>query len=410
MRMQCWRQVYACRQHCMHNITSIKTKRLYIKRKGEDMAKKNHGRTKRANGEGMMRRRPNGTWELAVMDGYKPDGKAKIKRFYGATQGAVKEQLKAYQMAKNQGINMDVDYTFGQYSEIWFENHKALVLPGTQENYKYTLCILNRFFGGKKIREIKAHDVEVMLKTLQAEGRSVSSLAKCRGMMYQIMNKAEANDLIMKNPVRFAEKMRHTGPVREKEVFSAEEVDQLMNELPQTLMGNSIRILLGSGARMQEILALEPEHIAPDGSVIRIEQAVKMVRGKVTIGDPKSYKSRREIPLPDCVHDSAIALRNTDKRFIWESRRNPGQPVNPSHFRGLFKNTLKEVAGVKVLNPHSCRHTYVSQLQALGVDMDTIRSLVGHVEIDMTRHYLHVQEQAKIKAINKLNEALPTKK
>lgn len=32
-------------------------------------------------------------------------------------------------------------------------------------------------------------------------------------MRYQIMRKAEANNLIRKNPVRFAEKMKSKGPV-----------------------------------------------------------------------------------------------------------------------------------------------------------------------------------------------------
>lgn len=34
-----------------------------------------------------------------------------------------------------------------------------------------------------------------------------------------------------------------------------------------------------------------------------------------------------------------------------------------------------------MLTPHSCRHTYVSQLQALGVDMETIQSMVGHADM-----------------------------
>lgn len=48
-----------------------------------------------------------------------------------------------------------------------------------------------------------------------------------------------------------------------------------------------------------------------------------------------------------------------------------------------------------MLTPHSCRHTYVSQLQALGVDMETIQSMVGHADIEMTQHYLHVQEESR---------------
>lgn len=43
---------------------------------------------KRANGEGTMRLRPDGRWEYKVMVGYKPDGSAHLKSFYGGTQAS----------------------------------------------------------------------------------------------------------------------------------------------------------------------------------------------------------------------------------------------------------------------------------------------------------------------------------
>ena len=52
---------------------------------------------------------------------------------------------------------------------------------------------------------------------------------------------------------------------------------------------------------------------------------------------------------------------------------------------------------VRMLTPHSCRHTYVSQMQALGVDLPVIQSIVGHADLDMTQHYLHVQNPVKQK-------------
>ena len=61
--------------------------------------------------------------------------------------------------------------------------------------------------------------------------------------------------------------------------------------------------------------------------------------------------------------------------------------------------------GVRVLTPHSCRHTYVSQMQALGVDLTTIQSLVGHADVDMTKHYLHVQDPVNMTAIAKFYSA-----
>ena len=61
--------------------------------------------------------------------------------------------------------------------------------------------------------------------------------------------------------------------------------------------------------------------------------------------------------------------------------------------------------GVRVLPPHCCRHTYVSQMQMLGVDLATIQSIVGHADVDMTKHYLHVQDPVRQAAIEKFSNA-----
>jgi len=59
---------------------------------------------------------------------------------------------------------------------------------------------------------------------------------------------------------------------------------------------------------------------------------------------------------------------------------------------------------VRLLTPHSCRHTYVSQMQAVGVDLATIQSIVGHADLDMTRHYLHVQEPVRQATAERFSE------
>ena len=327
--------------------------------------------------------------------------------FYGKTQKEVKDKAKAYQSAKAEGIEMDVVYTFEEWADMWFEIHKDNIMPTTQESYQYTLRILKANFPRKKLKDIKPIDVETMLRNLRREGRSISCLTQCRGMMYQIMNKAEANDLIRKNPVRFAEKMRYREPVKRKDAFTAEEVSILMERLPEDRIGLSIRLMLGTGMRSQELLALEPRHIEPDGSVIHIEQAINMQKGTATIGVPKSRDSYRNIPVPKSLRYCAVALRETDRKYIWEARK-VDQPCNPTYFRDQFRKALEAIPEVRLLTPHSCRHTYVSQMQALGVDLATIQSIVGHADVSMTQHYLHVQESIRQDAIERFSKAFPT--
>ena len=80
-------------------------------------------------------------------------------------------------------------------------------------------------------------------------------------------------------------------------------------------------------------------------------------------------------------------------------------PCNPSYFRKKFKEEIASVQGVRALTPHSCRHTYVSQMQALGVDIQTIQSIVGHADTEMTEHYLHVQDSIRQNAVQRFSEA-----
>ena len=356
---------------------------------------------KRSNGEGTIRQRDSGRWECTIMIGYQDDGRRKRKTFYGKTKTEVQKKIREYQVAKENGELPSAEYSFPAWADIWYENHKDNVKPTTQENYRYTLRILKDHFERKQLADIKAMDIEQFLKKLRRDGRSDSCLAQCRGMLYQIFNKAEANDLVKKNPVRFAEKMRKRPPNR-KEAFTAEEVKLLLENLPEDQVGWGIRLMLCTGMRTQELLGLEPRHIAEDGSTITIEQAVVMEKGTAVIGPPKSYDSYRTVPVPRSVQYCARMLRAVDTKFVWE-RGKVNMPCNPSYFRKKFKEEISSVEGVRLLTPHSCRHTYVSQMQALGVDLATIQSLVGHADVDMTKHYLHVQDPVRVAAISKFN-------
>ena len=359
---------------------------------------------KRSHGEGTIRQRDGGRWEGTLMIGYQSDGRRKYKTFYGKTQSEVKRMMREYQVAKDNGELIGKEFSFYEWADIWYENHRENIKPTTQESYMYTLRILKDHFGRRKIAEIKAMDIEIFLKKLRSDGRSDSCLAQCRGMLFQIFNKAEANDFVKKNPVRFAEKMRKR-PKQRKEAFTADEVRALLRDLPENKIGWSVRLLLCTGMRGQELLGLEPRHIAKDGSTITIEQALVRVKGSVDIGTPKSQDSYRTIPVPKNVQYCARLLRDTPNRFIWESPKNPGMPCNSSHFSKQFKQAVGSVEGVRVLTPHCCRHTYVSQMQALGVDLATIQSLVGHADVDMTKHYLHVQDPVRLNAISMFDNA-----
>ena len=47
----------------------------------------------------------------------------------------------------------------------------------------------------------------------------------------------------------------------------------------------------------------------------------------------------------------------------------------------------------------------MAAVQALGVDLATIQSMVGHADLDMTQHYLHMQSPVKQKAVEVFDQA-----
>lgn len=356
---------------------------------------------RKGNGEGCVRQRRNGTWECAVMVGYKSTGAKNMKYFYGATKAEARRKMQAYLDARERGMDVDTDYTLLEWIEVYMELHSPNIKPVTIENYRYTAKLINKHLGDKSIRKIRPMDVEMLLLQLKEEGRSDSALSQVRGLLYSVMHKAVGNNLIVNNPVAYAPKLRKRPP-KEKEVYNKDEFKKLMKELPTDLIGHSLRLLLATGMRSQELLALMPEHITPDGSEIAIRQAVSMERGHVTVSTPKSYDSYRTISVPSIARESALFLRNTQNQFVWQSPVE-NKPVNPSTFRKLYRECLESIPGVRYLPPHNCRHSYVSLLQAEHVDMATIQSLVGHSTQLMTMHYLHTHNQVKVEAVEKLS-------
>ena len=359
---------------------------------------------KRANGEGNIRRRKDGRWQARVMNGRVQDGRPRMKYFYGPTQKEVKRKLLEFQQELAEGLIMDREYTFTEFSKIWFETHKQQICPATQDGYAFTLRRLNDHFQNRQLKQIKTMEIEKFINDLSDEGKSDSYIQKCRAMLYQIFDKAQANDLVRKNPVRYAQKHRSRYSKKRNDEFNTEEVRLLLKNLPENKIGWSIRLMLGTGIRGQEILGLSRCHISEDGAYLIIEQAVSMNKGVATIGPTKTCASQRCIPVPDNVRHCARLLREGSKNLIWESPKKPGMPCNPSHFRSLFRKAVASVEGVRVLSPHSCRHSYVSQMQMLGVDLATIQSIVGHTNVAMTKEYLHVQEQIRVAAADKFSK------
>ncbi len=79
---------------------------------------------------------------------------------------------------------------------------------------------------------------------------------------------------------------------------------------------------------------------------------------------------------------------------------NPYKSVKKS-----FSTALRK-AGIRDFRLHDARHTCASQMVMNGVDLATVKDLLGHKSLAMTLRYAHLAPEHKRKAVNILDKVL----
>lgn len=362
---------------------------------------------KRSSGEGSVRKMRSGRWRGELMDGYTPDGKKNMVYFSGDKKGDVLEQIRNYVNLRDANVRVNQLLVLSEWAQNWYDDYKSQVQPSTYSGYKYTLKLITTHLGSLKVKDLLPIHVNSFMDTLSDLDYSRSQIQKCRAMLIQILDAAESNNLISRNPARMAKKLRNIDEDWEdstKDAFTEEEINLLDEYLPNDLLGNSIRLMLYTGIRVQELLALTPASISEDGSVLRIDQAIKTVNGVPVLGPPKSKRSKRTVPIPAAYRNCAMFLRsNGGKELIWTKTLKQSL-YSVGSFRRRYYTALSKIPGVRKLSPHCCRHTYVTRLEARNVPMEIIARLAGHSEIKTTDRYLHTSAEMLENAVSVLNE------
>jgi site-specific recombinase XerD len=82
-----------------------------------------------------------------------------------------------------------------------------------------------------------------------------------------------------------------------------------------------------------------------------------------------------------------------------------GQPYY--NLRKSFSTALHK-SGIKSFRFHDLRHSFASQLVMSGVDLNTVRELLGHKTIEMTLRYAHLAPNHKNGAVATLDKVINT--
>lgn len=153
-------------------------------------------------------------------------------------------------------------------------------------------------------------------------------------------------------------------------------------------LGPAVIVSLNTGLRQGELFSLCWDDI-------NFEAKQLSVRGS----NAKSGKTRH-VPLNDEALEALVR---------WHKQR---VKVVPFVFPGAGGNRMVDIksawvpmlraAAISDFRWHDMRHDFASQLVMLGVDLNTVRELLGHADLKMTLRYSHLAPEHKAAAVAKL--------
>ncbi|NBC06284.1 MAG: tyrosine-type recombinase/integrase [Bacteroidetes bacterium] len=187
-------------------------------------------------------------------------------------------------------------------------------------------------------------------------------------------------------------------------VLSRQEVKRLMKA--PTLLKHRVLIglLYGCGLRCFEARNIKLSDLDFDRKMLHVR------KGK--------GKKDRYVPLCDLLIKGIKAYIAAERPYEWLF--NGKQPVE-GRTGGAFDsrysqkgvqwavNKARKAAGIiKPMTVHTLRHTYATHLLEEGLDIMSIKDLLGHECIDTTLVYLHVAQNGRVKPFSPLERLYPT--
>jgi len=145
-----------------------------------------------------------------------------------------------------------------------------------------------------------------------------------------------------------------------------------------------LTLIYSAGLRGAEVINLKISDIDFERKTIHIRQS--------------KYKKDRIVPLSPTMSIGLKKYLKTENPHIWLF--NGKQPGSRYSIRGLswvLRENLKKTNITKQVNLHTLRHSYATHLLEEGLNIVTLKALLGHAEITTTMIYLHVAQCETIK-------------
>ena len=140
-----------------------------------------------------------------------------------------------------------------------------------------------------------------------------------------------------------------------------------------------LALIYSAGLRGQEVINLKISDIDFERKTIHIRQS--------------KYKKDRVVPLAESMVIGLKKYLKAENPHIWLF--NGKEPDGRYSVRGLswvMRENLKKTSITKEVNLHSLRHSYATHLLEQGINIVTLKELLGHTDITTTMIYLHVAQ------------------
>jgi integrase len=265
-------------------------------------------------------------------------------------------------------------------------------INGRQKSAKtkgYIIRQLINIFGNLPLRRFNTVIVEQLQTDLMSRGLKNSSCNKVLNILKHMFTKAVEWEMVESETLKRIRKvklLRDDG--KRLRYLSTEECQALINNCDPHLKP-IVTTALNTGMRKGEILNLKWDNVD--------------LRHGFILLDVTKNGERREVPLNDTLRITLQGItRRLDVPYVFYDHitGKPYQDVKRS-----FKTALRK-AGIRDFHFHDLRHTFASHLVMAGVDITTVKELLGHKTLTMTLRYAHLAPSHMAKAVEILDNTL----
>ena len=282
---------------------------------------------------------------------------------------------------------------FDLFAEQWLDTRRPGEVGGyapiTYRRRLNHLVLLNEHFGKKNIEDVSIADVKRWWNARSAAPAHRSTLYV---VLKMIMDVAVDDELIMRNPCRI--RGASAGSGRKRPTFTDEDVQKIHDATDDAQMKSILLILMGTGLRIGELVALDWEQIELLDGRLAVTQhltPVGMARGTKT-----GEEDTRVIALPKWVRQILEGLYAASDGEGAVFRNSLGRRLTVDLAEKKFRK-IRATAGLDAMHLHDCRHVALTAYAQLpNVTLADVMAFGGHRSERVAMRYQHTTDDRAV--------------